>query len=100
MVNEARLRAKASWPTWCYFNEYYNPKQYPDWIPFMGWPNSLLFKYILASTHGNEYPYMNGLFPINKFEFNSTDIKNSLDLVQLIVNFAKFGYFLFIYIQI
>lgn len=96
MLIEARLRAKAGWPTWCYYNEYYNPKQYPDWVPFM----CIYIFYVILNkspfsgcTHANEYPYMNGLFPVGEFEFNSNDFSHSLYLVEMIVNFAKYGYF-------
>uniref|UniRef100_A0A915CQG1 Carboxylesterase type B domain-containing protein n=1 Tax=Ditylenchus dipsaci TaxID=166011 RepID=A0A915CQG1_9BILA len=75
----ARQRAKCGWPTYIYYNEYFNPDQYPDWVPFK------------ASTHANEYPYMHGLFPVGKFKFNTTDYLHQRILLQMISSFAIHG---------
>lgn len=75
----ARQRRQCQQPIFLYLNLYYNDEQFEQWVPVRG------------ATHGNEYPYINGLFPVGEFKFNQEDLKHQRALVQMIANFIKKG---------
>ncbi|KAH7704616.1 Protein GES-1 [Aphelenchoides avenae] len=72
ILRQATYQAETDWPTYLYFNTYYNPAQF-------------------CCTHGNEYPYMNGLFPITEFEFTDADRQHQSFWASAIGSFAKTG---------
>ncbi|KAI3416072.1 hypothetical protein GPALN_005624 [Globodera pallida] len=75
----AQLRRRCGVPTFLYFNEYFNNSQFEPWTPFRG------------ATHGNEYPYLNGLFPVGEFQFNEADRQHRALLVQMLSTFICNG---------
>ncbi|KAI1717328.1 carboxylesterase family domain-containing protein [Ditylenchus destructor] len=79
IVDMARRRARAGSSVYMYYNEYFNPAQFRDWVPIHG------------ATHANEYPYMHGLFPVGKFHFSDTDEKHRSLLLEIISSFAMKG---------
>ncbi|KAL3081031.1 hypothetical protein niasHT_037499 [Heterodera trifolii] len=75
----ARLRRRCAVPTFLYFNDYFNKCQFEPWTPFQG------------ATHGNEYPYLNGLFPVGEFQFSEADRQHRATLVQMLSSFIRNG---------
>jgi len=73
-----QLRRQNKLPSFLYLNKYFNPEQFEAWIPLK----------LKGSTHGNEYPYMNGLFPIGEFEFTEYDKVHRRVLVQMLSDFV------------
>ncbi|CAD5225689.1 unnamed protein product [Bursaphelenchus okinawaensis] len=75
----ADLRTANGLTTYLYHTEHFNPSQYPDDIK------------IKAATHANEYPYMNGDYPVGAFEFDDEDRKHQKVVVDMITNMALTG---------
>jgi len=80
----AKLRQKHNngQPIFLYFNRFFNVDQFAQehwWIPVKG------------ATHGNEYPYMNGLFPVGEFTFGEADKMHQRMVVNMLANFVKQG---------
>uniref|UniRef100_A0A1I7S6N4 COesterase domain-containing protein n=1 Tax=Bursaphelenchus xylophilus TaxID=6326 RepID=A0A1I7S6N4_BURXY len=73
------LRAANGLNTYLYHTEYFNPSQYPEDLK------------IKAATHANEYPYMNGDFPVGHFEFDDDDREHQRIIVDMITNMALTG---------
>ncbi|KAI6190598.1 Carboxylic ester hydrolase [Aphelenchoides bicaudatus] len=78
-VRMSQARAAIGWPSYFYVNSHFNPDQFPKDTPCK------------ASTHANEYPYMNGLYPIGEFKFDEKDNQFQQVLNKVIVDFAKNG---------
>ncbi|KAH7723843.1 Protein GES-1 [Aphelenchoides avenae] len=76
---QAQQQADNGWPTYLYLNSFFNANQFPADIPLTG------------STHANEYPYMNGLFPVGDFHFDDDDRRHQQFWIQAISSFAKTG---------
>ena len=75
----AKIRMGKGHPVHLYINRYYNAQQFPAWLPVKG------------ATHANEYPYINGLFPVGEFTLNEQDRQHARALVQTMTSFAKNG---------
>ncbi|KAH7691443.1 CBN-GES-1 protein [Aphelenchoides avenae] len=76
---QAQQQADNGWPTYLYLNSFFNANQFPADIPLTG------------STHANEYPYMNGLFPVGDFHFDDEDRRHQQFWIEAISSFAKIG---------
>ncbi|KAH7713258.1 CRE-GES-1 protein [Aphelenchoides avenae] len=81
ILRQAKYQVAHDWPTYLYFNTYYNPAHGVT-------ENETALS---GCTHGNEYPYMNGLFPIAEFEFTDADRQHQSSWASAIGGFAKNG---------
>jgi hypothetical protein len=79
VANHRLFGCECQQPTFLYLNRYYNIQQFEPWIPVKG------------ATHGNEYPYINGLFPVGEFPFSEKDNRHKQILVQMLGSFVKNG---------
>jgi hypothetical protein len=73
----AQIRRGRGHPTFLYLNCFFNTNQFEPWIPVKG------------ATHGNEYPYMNGLFPVGEFTFTEQDNSHRRTLAKMLASFVK-----------